>query len=96
MSFVEPRGDALTIRASQAFAVGAASAQSAALSGECRIVRVCATTSCYIAAGPNPTATASDILLPANTEIKFTVKAGWRIAAIRVSADGICNVVEAL
>lgn len=96
MSFDRPRTDVLTVVNSQSVAVGATSTQSTPVGLTGQAVRLCPTTSCYVAFGPNPTADANSILLPANTPGVFTIKRGWRVAVLQVSAAGACNVAEVL
>ena len=55
--------------AAQALAYAASSVQSAVLG--CVVVRVVSTTDCHIAFGPNPTATATSMFLPAKVPEYF-------------------------
>ena len=57
-------------------------------------VRVVADTDSYITFGASPTATTSDVLLPANTVEYFTVTPGQKIAFIQKTAGGLGNVTE--
>jgi len=58
-------------------------------------VRLCATSDCYIAIGPNPVAAvAGGLLLPAMSPEYFWVSPGDRIAVIQLSASGSLNIVE--
>jgi hypothetical protein len=53
------------------------------------VVRVVATTDCFIQIGTNPTAVAnSSVFLPAFTPEYFTAMPNAKVSAIRLSADG--------
>jgi hypothetical protein len=58
------------------------------------MVRVVATSACYIAIGGAPTATAAGVYLPANVPEYFTLSPGEKISAIQVSAGGTLHVTE--
>ena len=51
------------------------------------IVRLLSTFGCHIAVGTNPTATATDMFLPAKESMLVEIKAGDRFAAIRDAQD---------
>ena len=71
--------------------VSGTSAQSSAISVEAKshaLVRVVSTTNCHLAFGNNPTATTSNLLLPAFTVEYFKMNTGDKIAAIQNSASG--------
>lgn len=70
--------------AEQTVAIGGASVQSAQLNVNTRFVRLCADTVCSVAFGGNPTATTSNLRLPANTPEYFSVEtiAGSRLIAV--------------
>lgn len=75
----------------------ASSAQSAQLAVTTKLVRVVATQNCYLRFGINPTAVAGDFMLVANQPEYIRVPDSadlLRIAAIRVTADGILNITE--
>jgi hypothetical protein len=71
-----------------------ASAQSIAFAAGTRMVRLCATQPCRVAFGSNPTAGATDLLLPANTVEYFKATDGQKIAALKQSSAGTLNIVE--
>lgn len=75
--------------------VSSSSAQSAALGAGTTLVRLAATTDMWLAFGTNPTATTSGIFMPSGSIEYFGVSPGSKIAAIRDSADGKLNIVEA-
>jgi hypothetical protein len=79
---------AATPGASSQVTVGAASAQSGAITGT--MVRLVATSDTHVALGANPTAAAdgSCVFLPAGTISFFAITSGWKIAAIQDSAAG--------
>lgn len=87
----------------QTIAVGVASAQSTAMTAAgaatggpygTRLVRLVATTLCYVAFGANPTATSNSLMLAPNFPEYFQIKPGDKIAAIRDAADGKLNIAE--
>ena len=60
------------------------------------LVTVLCSTDCHVVAGSSPTATTSDMRLPANTLFTFWVTGGTdKLAFIRVSASGTAYVTEA-
>jgi hypothetical protein len=72
---------------------GSAAASDAFLAGT-RVVRLVATTDCFVAISANPTATTSTIYLPQGVVEYVRVNAGDKISAIRRSQDGTLNVTE--
>lgn len=52
------------------------------------LVRVLTTTAAYIAVGASPTAVASDMLLPANTETILEIPDGYKVSAVPLSSSG--------
>ena len=56
------------------------------------VVRLCATTACYVKVGAAPTATTSDMYLPANQAEKFFITPGFKVSAIQASAGGTISV----
>jgi hypothetical protein len=59
------------------------------------VVRVIATTACYIAIGSAPTATTSSVYVAANTVEYFKVEDGTsKISAIRVEDSGTLHVTD--
>lgn len=66
----------------QTVAISGSSAQSAAFNARTRAVLLSADAICSIAFGANPTATATNLRLPANTIIAFAVVPGQKVAVI--------------
>jgi hypothetical protein len=58
------------------------------------IVRVWLTTAGFIAIGSSPTATTSDIPMPANTPEYFVVPPGSKVSAIQSASGGTLYVTE--
>ena len=56
------------------------------------VVRLVASTACFVAFGK--TATASDMFLPANTPELFTINGGDTISAIQSAAGGNLHITE--
>jgi hypothetical protein len=67
-----------------------------AVGGEIRLVRVWCTTDCHIKVGITPTATTADIPITAKVAEYIPVNGGDKLAAIRISADGVMYVTELL
>ena len=67
-------------------AIGSASAATAALTTD--IVRLAATTDCYVVFGATPVATSSGLFLPAGCPEYFAFISGQKIAVIRDTTDG--------
>lgn len=57
-------------------------------------VRVLCTTAAYIAIGNDPTATANDVYVPAETPEYFTITAGMKVSAIQSASGGTLHVTE--
>lgn len=74
--------------------VGAASLQSAAFGDLTRLVRLAATTDCFVVFGADPTATTSSMFLPSGAVEYLAVEPGTKVAVIRQTADGALNVTE--
>lgn len=79
---------------SQNVAFSSSSAQSAAFQSSTSIIQLVATQVCFIKMGSNPTATSSDMYIPANTVVRVGVTAGQKLAVIRSSADGTLYITE--
>ena len=79
---------------SQSVAYTGTAAASSAFNGRTQMVRLRATTDCYIAFGSAPTATSSNHFLPANETQDFVVTAVDKVSAIRSSVDGTLLVSE--
>lgn len=73
---------------------GTSAASSNGFGSSTFFVRVVCTEDCHIVFGASPTATTSDLFLPANTVEYFTVTSGQKIAAIQNSAGGSLYVTE--
>jgi len=72
--------------ADQTVAIGAGSAQSAAFTNKTNVVRLSTDgQSCCIAFGTNPTATATNKRMPANSTEYFGVQPGWKVANITIA-----------
>lgn len=80
---------------SKRLAVGAASAQSDPFGETTGLIRLMATTDCYVAFGANPVATSSSLFLPAGAIEYFGVSPLDMIACLQVSSAGFINIVEA-
>lgn len=65
-----------------------------AISTGITVVRVWLSTAGYIAIGASPTATTSDIPMPANTPEYFIVPPGAKVSAIQASSGGNLHVTE--
>lgn len=57
-------------------------------------VRVIVTTAAYIKIGSSPTATSSDVYMPANSPEYFTLMPGEKVSAIQASSGGTLHVTE--
>jgi hypothetical protein len=57
-------------------------------------VRVVVTSAAYVKVDKNPTATSSDVYMPADVPEYFTVKQGEKVSAIQVSSSGTLHVTE--
>lgn len=57
-------------------------------------VRVVATTAAYIKIGNSPTATTSDVYMPADSPEYFTITPGQKVSAIQVASGGTLHVTE--
>jgi hypothetical protein len=80
--------------AAQALAYAASSVQSAVLG--CVVVRVVSTTDCHIAFGPNPTATATSMFLPAKVPEYFICSPTDKAAVIQDTAGGNLSITPAV
>jgi hypothetical protein len=65
-----------------------------AISAQVQVIRVWCTTIAHIAIGASPTATTSDIPVPANTPEYFIVPPGSKVSAIRSADSGTLYVTE--
>lgn len=57
-------------------------------------VRVVVTTAAFIKIDNSPTATTSDVYMPADKPEVFTITPGQKVSAIRSAADGTLHVTE--
>jgi hypothetical protein len=82
MFTAEPGLPSMPPLAEQTVAIGSTSAQSAPFGASTTRVRLTADVSCSVAWGADPTATASNMLLAANTPYDFQVYPGLVVAVI--------------
>lgn len=73
---------------------GTAGTISSAIGEGTNVVRVWTSTAAYIAFGASPTATSSDIPIPANTPEYFLISPGHKVSAIQQSSGGNLFVTE--
>jgi hypothetical protein len=64
------------------------------ISAGINVVRVWCSSAAFIAFGPAPTATTSDIPVPADTPEYFIVVPGWKVSAIQSASGGNLHVTE--
>lgn len=57
-------------------------------------VRVVTTSAAYVKIGDAPTATTSDVYMPADRPENFTITPGQKVSAVQVSAGGNLHVTE--
>lgn len=57
-------------------------------------VRVVTTSAAYIKISSSPTATSSDVYMPADSPEYFTVNPGEKVSAIQVSSGGTLHVTQ--
>jgi hypothetical protein len=55
---------------------------------------VIVTAAAYIKIGSSPTATTSDVYLPADAAEYFTIASGEKVSAVQVSSGGTLHVTE--
>lgn len=65
-----------------------------AISDGITVIRVWLSTAGYVAVGASPTATTSDIPMPADTPEYFVVPPGAKVSAIQASSGGNLHVTE--
>lgn len=65
-----------------------------AVGGQTRVVRIVVTSAAHIAIGGTPTATTSDVYMPANVAEYFLINPGEKVSAVQVSAGGNLHVTE--
>lgn len=61
---------------------------------ETKRVRVVVTSAAYIKISKTPTATTSDVYMPADRPEIFSIGAGEKVSAVQVSAGGTLHVTE--
>jgi hypothetical protein len=83
-------------KTSQKITVGAASAKiTNAVGAYIQVVRILSTSAAYVKFGATgDSATASDMIVPANVPEYFTISAGQFVHALQVSAAGTMDVTE--
>lgn len=89
------RGTVYRLGSTQTAAYTSASASvSSGFATGTQVVRVSATTGCYIKFGSSPSATTSDAYLKGGEPEYFVVTPGQKVAAIRTSTNGTLTVTE--
>lgn len=73
---------------------GTAGVTTNGVSAQIKTIRVVLTTAGYIKIGAAPTATTSDVYMPANWPEYFTVSPGQKVSAIQDAAGGNLHVTE--
>lgn len=73
---------------------GTAGTISNAVGAQTYKVRVIVTSAAYIKIDGSPTATSSDVYLPADSAEYFSINPGQKVSAIQVSAGGSLHVTE--
>jgi hypothetical protein len=73
---------------------GTAGTISNVVGSQTRQVRVVVTTAAYIKIGNSPTATTSDVYMPADSPEYFTCTPGQKVSAVQVSSGGTLHVTE--
>lgn len=76
----------------QTVAYTASAGVSSAIGAYINVVRLVATTACFVRFGG--TALTTDVYLPANVPEYFTINGGDTISAIRVGSDGNLHITE--
>ena len=65
-----------------------------AVGSQTRVVRVVTTTAAHIAFGAAPTATTSDVYMPAGVAEYFAITPGEKVSAVQVASGGNLHVTE--
>lgn len=87
--------DALKVVTNQVVAFTATSAaMTNAVGAGVTVVRLVATSACHINVGVTPTATTSNMYLPANVVQYLAISPGLKVAAIQNAAGGNLHVTE--
>ena len=73
---------------------GTAGTITTAFSSAMKKARVVVTSAAYIKIGVAPTATTSDVYMPADAPEYFTVATGEKVSAVQVSSGGTLHVTE--
>lgn len=82
------------VLSNEAKAFTSSSSQSAAFGSLTTKIRLVATQDCHVRFAASPTATSSDMLLPAGIPEVFQVTPGEKVGVIRSSADGVLHVTQ--
>ncbi|AWK90165.1 hypothetical protein [Azospirillum thermophilum] len=80
----------------QAVTIDAASRTSLPFGADTTVIRLVATSACFLAFGPAPVATAGDHYLPAGVPEYFRVVPGMAVAVVRAGTDGTLHLSEML
>ena len=86
--------DAIWLGPGHIIETNSSSQQSPPVGSNCSIVKVFCTNDCYIAIGEDPTASASTSFQPGGIVDYFAIQAGWKVAAIQVTAPGNLYITE--
>lgn len=73
---------------------GTAGTISNAVGTQSRVVRIVCTSAAYIVFAKTPTATTSDVYVPADKPEYFTINPGEKVSAVQVSSGGTLHVTE--
>ena len=87
--------DAVRLETHQSVAyTGTAGTIATAISTGVHAVRVIVTSAAYVVIGSSPTATTSDVYMPAGLPELFKINPGEKVSAVQVSAGGTLHVTE--
>lgn len=98
-SFMDANGRALPIfraLSTETVAYTGSAAASQALDSQVRLLRVWATTDCFVVVGNNPTADNGDMPLAAKVAEYIPINEGDKISAIQISGSGNLHVTGLL
>lgn len=73
---------------------GTAGTISNAVGSQTRVVKLVLTTAGFVAIGASPTATTSDMFVPANETLFIAINPGEKVSAIQLSSGGTLYVTE--
>jgi hypothetical protein len=89
------RDNVFTLGTNQSVAyTGTAGTITNAVGSQTRAVRVVTTTAAFIKIGNSPTATTSDVYMPAGLPEIFQISPGMKVSAVQVAAGGSLYVTE--